>query len=141
MGVSRRREKKGRLRRDARVCYRGVTNGTPQSPLCLSKKGIAPSRKEKALTPRCLSPDRRSWQSFWSPGKSSSLYQGWNNRVPTRLTRKRTKNGDKGTPLKELEQVLPSHSRSQLQVLMRELKRDELIYVVGKTSAARWFAH
>lgn len=50
------------------------------------------------------------------------------------------KNGEQGTPFKELEQVLPSYSRSQLQVLMRELKQDELIYVVGKTSAARWFA-
>lgn len=50
------------------------------------------------------------------------------------------KNGKNGTPLSELYQVLPSHSRSQLQVLMRELKKDKLIYVVGKTSAARWFA-
>lgn len=50
------------------------------------------------------------------------------------------KNGEQGTPFRELEQVLPSYSRSQLQVLMRELKQDELIYVVGKTSAARWFA-
>lgn len=51
------------------------------------------------------------------------------------------KNGKKGTPFKELEQVLPSHSRSQLQVLLRELKQAQQIYVVGKTSAARWFAH
>ncbi|MDD4295363.1 MAG: ATP-binding protein [Ruminiclostridium sp.] len=50
------------------------------------------------------------------------------------------KNGEKGTPFNELEQVLPSHSRSQLQVLMRELKQEEYIYVVGRTSAARWFA-
>ena len=50
------------------------------------------------------------------------------------------KNGEKGTPFNELEQVLPNHSRSQLQVLMRELKKEELIYVEGKTSAARWFA-
>ena len=51
------------------------------------------------------------------------------------------KNGDKGTPFKELEQVLPSHSRNQLKVLVRELQQSDLIYVVGKTSAARWFAH
>ena len=50
------------------------------------------------------------------------------------------KNGDKGTPFKELEQVLPSHSRNQLKVLVRELQQSDLIYVVGKTSAARWFA-
>ena len=50
------------------------------------------------------------------------------------------KNGDKGTPFKELEQVLPSHSRNQIIVLMRELQQNNQIYVVGKTSAARWFS-
>jgi ATP-dependent DNA helicase RecG len=50
------------------------------------------------------------------------------------------KNGDKGTPFKELEQVLSSHSRNQLKVLVRELQQNDLIYIVGKTSAARWFA-
>jgi len=30
----------------------------------------------------------------------------------------------KGTPLKELHQVLPSHSRSQIQVLLRELQNE-----------------
>lgn len=50
------------------------------------------------------------------------------------------KNGDKGTPFKELEQVLPSQSRNQIKVLVRELQQSDLIYVVGKTSAARWLA-
>jgi ATP-dependent DNA helicase RecG len=50
------------------------------------------------------------------------------------------KNGNKGTPFKELEQVLPSYSRNQIKVLVRELQQSDLIYVVGKTSAARWFA-
>ena len=50
------------------------------------------------------------------------------------------KNVGKGTPFKELEQVLPSHSRNQIKVLVRELQQSNLIYVVGKTSAARWFA-
>ncbi len=49
------------------------------------------------------------------------------------------KNSEKGTPFKELEQVLPSHSRNQLKVLVRELQQNNLIYVIGKTSAARWF--
>ncbi|MFP3153620.1 transcriptional regulator [Lachnospiraceae bacterium ZAX-1] len=49
------------------------------------------------------------------------------------------KNGDKGTPLKELQQVLPSHSHNQLQVLMRELRKDGRIYCEGKTNAAKWF--
>jgi len=32
------------------------------------------------------------------------------------------KNGNEGTPLKKLQQVLPGHSRSQIQVLLRELR-------------------
>ena len=48
-------------------------------------------------------------------------------------------NGDNGTPFRELQQVLPRHSRSQIQVLMRELRADGRVYCKGKTSAARWF--
>jgi ATP-dependent DNA helicase RecG len=47
---------------------------------------------------------------------------------------------DIGTPLKELYQVLPSHNRSQIQVLLRELRNEDRIYVVGSTSSARWFS-
>lgn len=50
------------------------------------------------------------------------------------------KNGAKGTPLKELQQVLPGHNRSQIQVLLRELRNEGRIYCTGKTSAAKWFA-
>lgn len=49
------------------------------------------------------------------------------------------RNGKKGTPLKELYQVLPGHNRNQLQVLMRELRKEGRIYCEGKTSAAKWF--
>src|SRR5690606_9990500 len=38
------------------------------------------------------------------------------------------KNGKSGTPFKELEQVLPSHSRNQIKVLIRELQQAEQIY-------------
>lgn len=48
-------------------------------------------------------------------------------------------NGDKGTPFKELQQVLPGHNRGQIQVLMRELRADGRVDCKGKTSAARWF--
>lgn len=44
-----------------------------------------------------------------------------------------------GTPFKELQQVLPSLSRGQIQALLRELRKDNRIHVVGSTSAARWF--
>ncbi len=48
-------------------------------------------------------------------------------------------NGDKGTPLKEFLQVLPGKSRSQIQVLLRELRMAGRIYCKGKTSNARWY--
>lgn len=48
-------------------------------------------------------------------------------------------NGLNGTKFSELLQVLPSHNRGQIQVLMRELREEELVYCVGKTSAARWY--
>ena len=50
-----------------------------------------------------------------------------------------TEKSNEGAPLKELQQVLPSLSRSQIQVLLRELRNEGRIYCVGKTSAARWF--
>ncbi|MCD8362903.1 MAG: putative DNA binding domain-containing protein [Lachnospiraceae bacterium] len=49
-------------------------------------------------------------------------------------------NGEKGTPLREILQVLPGKSRSQIQVLLRELRRDGRIFCEGKTSGARWYA-
>jgi len=49
------------------------------------------------------------------------------------------KNGSKGAPLKELHQVLPGHSRTQLQVLLRELISEKRIRLKGKTKGAMWF--
>lgn len=48
-------------------------------------------------------------------------------------------NGSKGTPFKELKQVLPGHSRGSIQVFLRELRRDGKIYCEGKTNGAKWF--
>jgi ATP-dependent DNA helicase RecG len=50
-------------------------------------------------------------------------------------------NGKAGTPFGELQQVLPGHSRGQIQVLLRELRADEKIHVVGRTLGARWYAN
>lgn len=50
------------------------------------------------------------------------------------------KNKNRGTQFKELQQVLPSLSRGEIQVLMRELKEQGKIYVEGKGAGARWFA-
>lgn len=49
------------------------------------------------------------------------------------------KNGSNGTPFKELQQVLPGQSRSQIQKLLRELRESGRIYCVGNTSAAKWY--
>ena len=48
--------------------------------------------------------------------------------------------GVEGAPLRELQQVLPGRNRSQIQVLLRELRDADRAYCVGKTHAARWFA-
>ena len=48
--------------------------------------------------------------------------------------------GPEGAPLKELQQVLPGHNRSQIQVLLRELRNENRAYFRGNTSAAKWFA-
>jgi len=50
-----------------------------------------------------------------------------------------TQNRKAGVPYDELAQVLPGLSRNQIQSLMRELKREELVTVEGKTKSARWF--
>lgn len=50
-----------------------------------------------------------------------------------------SKNESEGTPFRELQQVLPGHNRSQIQVLLRELRKESRIHCIGNTSAARWF--
>jgi len=49
------------------------------------------------------------------------------------------KNGNMGTPLRELHQVLPGHSRSQIQVLLRELQKEKRVYVEGYKKAGKWY--
>ena len=49
------------------------------------------------------------------------------------------KNGSNGTPFKELQQVLPGHSRGQIQTLLRELRAAGRISCAGSTSAAKWY--
>jgi ATP-dependent DNA helicase RecG len=47
--------------------------------------------------------------------------------------------GKDGAPLKELQQVLPSHSRKQVQLLLASLREEDRIKLDGKTNGARWF--
>ena len=44
-----------------------------------------------------------------------------------------------GSRMEELRQVLPTHSRSQIQVLLRELAKSEEVHSKGATRAARWY--
>lgn len=50
------------------------------------------------------------------------------------------RNGSSGTPFRELQQVLPSHNRGQIQVLLREMRSEGKVYCTGKTNGAKWFA-
>lgn len=49
------------------------------------------------------------------------------------------RNARDGCPLAELNQVLPSMTPTQLQNLLREMKREALIHPEGRTKGARWF--
>ena len=40
------------------------------------------------------------------------------------------KNGDQGTPFKELQQVLPGHSRGQITTFLRELRRESAPFCI-----------
>lgn len=42
--------------------------------------------------------------------------------------------------MEEFRQVLPALKRSQIQVLLRELRAQGAIHMTGSTRAARWFA-
>jgi len=48
-------------------------------------------------------------------------------------------NARDGSPLSELNQVLPGMKLTEVQNLLRELKKDGLAHPVGRTKAARWF--
>ncbi|MHB9004612.1 MAG: ATP-binding protein [Coriobacteriia bacterium] len=48
-------------------------------------------------------------------------------------------NAGTGARMDEFRQVLPALGRSQIQVLLRELRKEQLVHSVGVTRAARWF--
>lgn len=48
-------------------------------------------------------------------------------------------NAATGSQMDEFRQVLPTLVRSQIQVLLRELRRDQRVHKVGNTKASRWF--
>ncbi len=48
-------------------------------------------------------------------------------------------NKNQGSQFRDLREVLPSLSRDQVKKILAEMKREKMICVVGKTSAARWY--
>ena len=48
-------------------------------------------------------------------------------------------NKNQGSQFRDLREVLPSLSRDQVKKILAEMKREKMIGVVGKTSAARWY--
>ncbi len=44
-----------------------------------------------------------------------------------------------GAQMEEFRQVLPALARSQIQVLLRELRKEQAVHSVGVTKGARWF--
>ncbi|MEB2285176.1 MAG: putative DNA binding domain-containing protein [Myxococcales bacterium] len=48
-------------------------------------------------------------------------------------------NAASGAQMEEFRQVLPALSRSQIQVLLRELSKEGEIHSAGRTKAARWY--
>ena len=45
----------------------------------------------------------------------------------------------RGSKMEEMRQVLPALSRSQIQVLLRELAKEGAVHVHGRTRAASWY--
>jgi ATP-dependent DNA helicase RecG len=50
-----------------------------------------------------------------------------------------TDNQEDGSTFEEFTQVLPSLGRNQVKYLLRQLKSEGRIHVVGQTSGARWY--
>jgi len=82
---------------------------------------------------------RAIYEAVGKPGKHTRL-RGLDRETNKALLLKHIEtNGAKGTPFFEFQQVLPGHSRRQIQVLLKELRRAEKIHLKGKTHAAKWF--
>ena len=50
------------------------------------------------------------------------------------------RSGGTGARLQELQEVLPSLSRYQIQTLLRELKGELKVHVIGLRKSGRWFS-
>jgi len=48
-------------------------------------------------------------------------------------------NKKQGSQFRDLREVLPSLTRDQVKKILAEMKKEKMICVIGKTSAARWY--
>lgn len=82
-------------------------------------------------------------QSYYNAAGEKGVYTrkvGLDKETNKKLLLKHIANqGNDGAQLKTLLQVLPDISRSKVQNLLREMKAAGDIYVIGKTSASKWF--
>lgn len=81
---------------------------------------------------------RRFYRFTGSPGAYSRRRGLDRNTSKMLLLRHIQSASRRGCSLAELQDVLPGLSRSQVQGLLRELRSDGDIHVVGRTRAARW---
>ncbi len=49
------------------------------------------------------------------------------------------RNAEEGSPLRDLQEVLPALSAKQIQHMLAELKREGSVHVKGQTRGARWY--
>lgn len=82
-------------------------------------------------------------KSFYTLAGKKGVYtrkKGLNRETNKALLLKHIKGNKKtGTRLDELLQVLPSLTNHQVQTLLRDLKKEKAVYVLGRTRGALWF--
>jgi len=82
---------------------------------------------------------RAIYEAVGKPGKHTRL-RGLDRETNKALLLKHMELGaGKGAKLAEFLQVLPSHSRGQVQALLYELQNEKKAFIVGKNRGAQWF--
>ena len=80
--------------------------------------------------------DRRAVSQAGGYTRTKGLDRGTNKALLLKHIRD---NAVSGAQMEAFRKVLPALSRSQIQVLLRELRKEGAIHGVGLTKAARWY--